>query len=166
MRILSQGLCVVCLSVAGSAFGQKSMPGVTPQVLIYKTKGDYKNLVPIILNEEKTRIMAYPDPKDLKTGSGLSLPVSLHKGYLMDRRGIDRQSAFIKMTYKKYSQLKKTPDPDELFAQIVDNNPLTEMYNCGPRNDQKNSVKLINEYIDKGILDKKCKAVRLKQLIK
>lgn len=159
-------MVAVSLCVASPLFGQKSMPGVTPQVLVYKTKGDYKTLVPIILNEEKTKIMAYPDPKDLITGSGLSLPVSLHKGYLMDRRGIDRQSAFIKMTYKRYSQLKKTPTPDELFAQIVDNDPLTEMYNCGPRNDQKNSVKLINEYIDKGILNKKCRSVRLKEIIK
>ncbi len=162
MRILSHWLCGVCVCMASPLFAQKSIPGVTPQVLVYKTRGDYKALVPIILDEGKTRIMAYPDPKDLITGSGLSLPVSLHKGYLMDRRGIDRQSAFIKMTYKKYSQLKKTPSPDELFAQIVDNSPLTEMYNCGQRNDQKNSVKLINEYIDKGILNKKCKTVKLK----
>ena len=161
MRILNLWLVVMCTCAIGQVFGQKRIPGVIPPVLVYKTKGDYKALVPIILNEEKTKIMAYPDPKDLITGSGLSLPVSLHKGYLLDRRGIDRQSVFIKMTYKKYSKLKTTPTPDELFAQIADNNPLTELYNCGQRNDQKNSVKMINEYIDKGILNKKCKPVKL-----
>ena len=36
-----------------------------PTTFIYKTKGDYNNLVPVILSDDKTNISSYPHPKDI-----------------------------------------------------------------------------------------------------
>ena len=37
-----------------------------PHLIVYKTKVDYNNFVPIILSEDKTEIISYPDPIDVK----------------------------------------------------------------------------------------------------
>ena len=37
----------------------------TPQVVVYKTTKDYSQLVPIIMNAEKTKIISYPAPVDV-----------------------------------------------------------------------------------------------------
>ena len=55
-----------------------------PNILVYKTKKDYRKLVPVILSEDKSQIVSYPDPHDIKTGGDHMLPITLHKGYLMD----------------------------------------------------------------------------------
>src|SRR5271166_2869627 len=81
----------------------------SPHVLVYKTKTDYNNLVPIILSEDKTIIVSYPDPSDIKVGSVYSLPTPLHQGYLIDNRGIGKNATFINKTYLDYSKLTELP---------------------------------------------------------
>lgn len=48
--------------------GIKFVPQYTPgpQALIYKTKKDYTNLVPVLLSDDKTEIVSYPNPRDSK----------------------------------------------------------------------------------------------------
>src|SRR2546423_15562709 len=75
-----------------------------PPVLVYKTKTDYTNYVPVILSDDKTRIISYPDPKDIQN----SAPVKLKNGYLLDNRGISKNAAFLNWTYAKYSKLPAT----------------------------------------------------------
>ena len=63
------------------------------RVVIYKTAKDYRNNVPVTLSDDKTTIVSYPHPTDLVLGEGLALPASLHNGYLLDNRGINRNVA-------------------------------------------------------------------------
>ncbi len=118
-----------------------------PPTYLYKTKGDYKNLVPITLSDDKSKITSFPHPQDLYYEGNLAIPVELEDGYLLDNRGITKNVAFIDITYEVYSKLTEAPAPDSLFNLIVDNNPLIVLYNCGNRHQFKDVKKQLNEVI-------------------
>ncbi len=125
-----------------------SIPG--PKVIIYKTTNDYSKLVPVILSDDKKTLVSYPDIRDVYFNGNLAYPTRLHDGYWLDNRGIDKNVAFINMTYEEYSKLKATPSPAELMAMIIDPQPLSIMYNCGSRALYNNIEQEINIKIDKG----------------
>lgn len=129
-------------------------------ILVYKTKKDYSNLVPILLNDNKTQILSYPDPRDVKVGSYFLLPTSLQNGYLLDKKGIGENVAFLKYTYDEYSNLKTLPPLKELYKNIIDKNPLIELCDCGNKSKYVDLEKQLNEYINKDILRTKCKVLK------
>ncbi|HOH99220.1 MAG TPA: hypothetical protein PLE85_01655 [Bacteroidales bacterium] len=104
---------------------------VGPSVMVYKTRADYRQLVPVILSEDRKAIISFPAPGDVYYKGELALPQLLENGFLLDRRGIDERVAFIGMTYEEYSQLKESPTPEMLLQLIVDKDPIIEMYHCG-----------------------------------
>ena len=159
IRSIIAVLAAACLlPVAANA--QSKHSGAMPHVLVYKAKSKYRNLVPVQLSEDKKTITSYPAPADVTTGSGYPLPVALHKGYYLDKRGVNLNTAFIQLTYAQYSRLKDAPSPGELYKMIIDKAPITEVCDCGVRQAGKYSVKQLNELIDKGQLRKKCKSVK------
>jgi len=129
-----------------------------PPTYIYKTKGDYNNLVPVILSDDKSKITSYPHPKDLFYKGKLATPVQLEEGYLLDNRGISANVAFIDITYEDYSKLNNAPSVDDLFEMIIEMNPLTELYNCGNRHQYKDEVVELNSVISNRQL-RQCKKV-------
>src|ERR1017187_7906917 len=48
-----------------------------PTVVIYKTKKNYDRLVPVTLNEEKTKIVSYPGINDISYNGELAYPIHL-----------------------------------------------------------------------------------------
>jgi hypothetical protein len=118
-----------------------------PDAIIYKTKSDYHRLVPVTLNEEKTEIVSFPAPKDLFFKGKPALPTILADGFLLDNRGINEHVAFLEISYEDYMKLEKTPKKDELMKMIIDDDPLTVMYNCGKRNTYDNEVRELNTLI-------------------
>ncbi len=131
-----------------------------PQALVYKTKKNYSNLVPILLSDDKTEIVSYPHPNDLKVGSGYPLPTFLTKGYLLDNRGIGKNVAFLKLTYKEYSELKEVPTLKELYNYIIDKDPLTEICDCGNKTTFTDIEKQLNNLIDQKKLQTTCKTLK------
>ena len=130
-----------------------------PPTIVYKTKAVYFNLVPVILSEDKTDIVNYPSIKDVYYKGELAYPTRLSKGYLMDNRGIGKNVAFLNITYEDYSKLSKTPSKEELKEMILDDEPLTEIYNCGSKFKYKNLIEDINELIESDKL-KDCKNLK------
>jgi hypothetical protein len=63
---------VLACSINLSAMAQSG--SAQPHLLVYKTKGDYKNYVPVMLSDDKSRIISYPDPKDIKAGGDKLMP--------------------------------------------------------------------------------------------
>lgn len=120
------------------------------KALVYKTRGDYYNRVPVLLNAEKNRIISYPDPIDLYRGSTPTLPTRLKNGYLLDNRGIGANVAFLTYTYETYGALKKLPELNQLMDSLLDRNPLTELWDCGSRSLFKKEVEELNALIDNG----------------
>ena len=129
-----------------------------PPVMIYKTKKDYSKNVAVILSDDKSQILSYPAPTDVS--GKLPLPTNLKKGYLLDNRGINQNVAFLKMTYEEYAKQAKAPAINELYANILDKDPLTEICNCGNRNALKDPEKEINSLIKAKTLRTTCKAIK------
>jgi hypothetical protein len=123
-----------------------SVPG--PKVIIYQTNKDYSKLVPVILNDDKTALVSYPDIKDVFYKGSLAYPTQLHKGYLLDNRGIDKNVAFINLTYEEYSKLSKTPTADQLMEMLIDKSPISRMYTCGIRPSYNDIELELNSKID------------------
>lgn len=125
----------------------------TPTV-VYKTKADYSKYVPVTLSADKKEITAYPSPKDIYYLGKLAYPTPLANGYLLDNRGISPNSAFLKITFNEYSKLNTAPSLVEMYNQILEKDPFTEIYNLGNRERFKNEIKEINRIIKKGDLKK------------
>jgi hypothetical protein len=131
-----------------------------PSVVIYKTTKDYSRNVPVMLSDDKTRIVAYPHPTDLFYNGKLAIPTPLHNGYWLDNRGIGKNVAFLKYTYEEYSKLQAVPALDVLYKNIIDKNPLTELWDCGKQSTFTDLQKQINEWIDKNQLSEKCRKLK------
>ncbi len=143
-----------------AAANAQTRNGAMPHVVVYKAKSKYRNLVPVQLSADKKTITSYPAPADVTTGNGYALPVALHKGYFLDKRGVNLNTAFISLTYAQYSKLKDVPAPEELYKMIVDKAPIRELCDCGIKQDGKNTVKQLNDLIDTQQLKKKCKTAK------
>ena len=141
------------------SFSGSSVP--SPPVLVYKTKKDYNNRVPVLLNDEKTQIVSYPDPKDVKVGGNFLLPTSLQNGYLLDNKGIGKNVAFLKYTYEEYAKFQTLPTLQELYNNILDKNPLLELCDCGNRNKFSDIEKQLNELITSKKFKKNCEEIKL-----
>jgi hypothetical protein len=129
-----------------------------PQTVVYKTKNDYYYNVPVNLNDDKTEIVFYPTPSDVFYNGKLSYPYKLADDYLLDNRGINENVAFLEYTYEEYIKLRQVPDIDSLFTKIIDDNPLTEIYNCGNRYVFKDEINDLNKLIENDGLSK-CKCL-------
>mgnify|MGYP000396511339 CR=1 FL=1 len=104
-----------------------------PPTVIYLTRIDCFDKIPITLNDERTKIISYPAPSDIYYNGNLSYPTKLNHGYLLDNRGIGKNSVFLNITYENYSKLKEAPSLSEMTEIILDKNPFTEIYDCGSR---------------------------------
>ncbi len=128
---------------------KKEVVRVIAPVIIYKTNADFYNNVPVILNDERTDIISYPDIVDVFYNGKLAYPTRLENGYLLDNRGVSKNTAFLKYTYEEYSKLPATPTKEDLLKMIISKNPLTELYNCNKL--PKNNIQMLNEAIKKGL---------------
>lgn len=140
------------------SFTPKYTPG--PPALVYKTRGDYFKLVPILLSDDKSKIVSYPDPGDIKIGEAYPLPTRLHGGYLLDNRGIGINVAFLKMTYDEYSKLERAPAINELKSLIIDNDPLTVLCDCGNKTAYSDIAVQLNALINGNTLQSHCKKLK------
>ncbi len=140
-----------CLACAAQRPASGPEVGKQP-VLIYKTRQDYRNLVPVLLSDDKTEIIAYPAPTDVYDQGKLALPTKLKRGYLLDNRGIGKNVAFLGLTYQQYAALPKAPPLAELYGLLLSKDPLLELYHGGNRADYQNLVAELNAVIGKGNL--------------
>lgn len=97
-----------------------------PKAVVYRTNGDYDDKVPVSLSPDGKSLVSYPAPGDVS--EALSTPVRLRDGWLLDRRGIGANTAFLKYSYKEYSALSQAPSPRELLDAIIPGARVTEAY--------------------------------------
>ena len=123
----------------------------THAVVVYKTKNNYNRQVAVTLNTDKTTVISYPDPSDIR--SFRPYPIHLKSKYLLDQRGIDSNVAFLKLSYRQYSKLKVAPEPNFILSNLIlDNNPILEFHiieKYPPNSDVK---QLLNQRIVNGVL--------------
>ncbi|MDP4281514.1 MAG: hypothetical protein Q8867_05120 [Bacteroidota bacterium] len=127
--------------------------------IVYKTNGDYSNLVPVTLSEDRSKIVSYPDRLDISMRGSAVYPTQLINGYLLDNRGITPYVAFLKTTYSDYGKADEVPKASQLMKDIFVKEPLVEMYQCGRRSDYSDIKNELNNLIRSGHLSD---CVRLK----
>jgi len=115
-----------------------------PNVIVYQLNGNWENLVPVTLSEDKTKIVAYPGPTDLQK---MKPPVSLKYGWRLDTRGISSNTAFLSVTIDEYLTWKEVLKP---FKRIM---------NCGNFIVNNESIEKLNTQLRKKTI-KKCSCVK------
>jgi hypothetical protein len=155
LLLLTGSYCKSKKETAIVSNGSKLETFINPPVIIYKTRKDYSDKVPVGLSADKLSVVSYPDKGDIFYGGNFATPTLLAKGYLLDNRGIYLNSAFLKVTYEEYSRLAATPTAESLINLILDNDPFTEIYSCKCSRD---TVEL-NRMIAEG-LTKICKKIK------
>ncbi|GAB3848496.1 hypothetical protein GCM10028822_11470 [Hymenobacter terrigena] len=159
-------LYLIIATIAGCSTGRVAKsPLAKPQPLaasapaiLYKTRADYHDLVPVTLSDDRRSIVAYPAPSDVS--GHLSQPTALAQGYWLDNRGIGPNVAFLKLTYADYAQLTTAPSLADMDALIVDRDPLTALCDCGPRAAYANPTTDFNTLITAGRLPSRCKVLK------
>ena len=126
-------------------------------IIVYRTKQDHSEHVPVIMNDDRSAIVSYPHPSDLK---GDVRPVDLGNGYLLDRRGIGPNVAYLDMTYAQYAALSTAPSLAELQAHIIDRDPLSELYDCGKQTGNSNTEEEFRTLVASGQLGTRCKKLK------
>ena len=111
----------------------KTVAVSSPPCIIYRTRSDYSMRVPVTLSPDKSKIVSYPDIKDIYYQGKFAVPTLLDSAFLLDNRGIGLQVAFLDYTYEEYSQLASTPPATDLMSLLMDKDPLVDMYQCGFR---------------------------------
>ena len=119
----------------------------SPSAIVYRTRKDYINNVPVMMDETKTKLVSYPDPIDVRFNAK---PTLLDKGYLLDNRGIGVNVAFTSYTYYEYVALPSVPSQAELLSHIIDKEPLVELWVCAPRHTYNDLIKDINQLVKDG----------------
>lgn len=98
-------------------------------VVLYKMKNDYSKNVPVGMDDSRQVITSYPGQKDLVGRE----PTPLVNGYWLDNRGILPNVAFLTYTYEEWINMATLPPLRTMQQNILDADPLLEMYNCGPK---------------------------------
>ena len=149
-----------------TAGGEKLTPvpapdmAATARVVVYRTRANVQDHVPVTLSEDGTAIVSYPDPTDLRAPGGLPLPVQLEQGWLLDRRGVGVNSAFLDMTYAEYAALDEPPSMIEMSGALQDRQPITDMCDCGPRSAFNDPVAELGRIIRNDSLYIRCKRLK------
>lgn len=87
-----------------------------PRAVVYKMNGDYINNVPVTVSADGQTIISYPAPTDLTPGS---TPLPMDDGYYLDRRGINANTRFLRLTYDEYRALRQAPTLEQLRSAII-----------------------------------------------
>jgi hypothetical protein len=144
-----------CKSNNKAAFKPDYSPG--PSAIVYKTKADYSKNVPVILSADKSEIVSYPHPTDIKSGDLFQYPTVLKGGYLLDNRGVNENVAFLKLTYEEYSKMPEAPSLEILYSLIIEKDPIIKICDCGNKKAFNNLTEQLNTLILKNKLLTVCK---------
>lgn len=131
-----------------------------PPTIVYRTVGEYKKNVAVTLSDDKSEVVAYPGTNDVFYKGLPAYPYPLKNDYWLDNRGINKNTAFIDMSYDAYSKLPEPPSPLELYEMIIDKDPIIEICNCGNRNQFRNEIAELNDMIEDSTLTKLCKKIK------
>ena len=124
--------------------------GAISSVMVYKTKGDYSNLVWVQLSADKKTVTSYPDPKDVLNQTSIKLADGYYSG------AVDVNTTFVNIRLEKYVNLKKPFTPEQLATLIINKNPFSELYNCGQSQGTGQDITRINSIIAGGTLSTSC----------
>lgn len=113
-------------------------------IIVYKTKSNYYDKVPIKLSNDKTNIISYPDPSDLEIGKELKFPIELKDSFYLDRIGISMNTVFTNYSYDDYINLISIPSLNDFMKNIIDFEPFIEIYDFNYLYGDTNLIEKLN----------------------
>lgn len=117
-----------------------------PRAVVYKMNGDYADNVPVIVSADGESIVSYPAPTDLTTES---TPIPVTHGYLLDRRGVNANTRFLKLTYDEYRALPQPPSIEQLKADIIPDARIIDIHRLPiTLNQAASDLPLVNQLIN------------------
>lgn len=164
--VLVTPILMVLVVINGCKSSQKLSQPPTEQfamkpapVVIYKTKANFDQLVPIIAAGDPLSLVSYPHPSDLKFSDGsYRYPLPLKGGYLLDRKGVGPRTAFLRLTYEDYCA--QPPDPSTLLSLIAESDPMEEIWHCHLPYSQEALVDTLNHLITSQQLNRCCSRIK------
>ncbi len=96
-----------------------------PQAVVYKMNGDYADCVPVTVSADGSTIVSYPAPTDLTSES---TPLRVADGYLLDRRGVNANTRFLRLTYDQYRALPQAPSLEQIKADIIPDARVVDLH--------------------------------------
>jgi len=120
-------------------------------LVIYKTRADYSQFVPVRMNANRTEIIKAPHPSEFIHQGRLSLPVAINQGYWIDNIGISPDVAYLRFTIENYSKLDEPLPVEIMLRYILDAYPLLEMYQCGYRYEYRDIFSEVNVLVARGL---------------
>ncbi|MDE6542883.1 MAG: hypothetical protein K2K76_02845 [Muribaculaceae bacterium] len=87
-----------------------------PKAVIYRMNGDFSTYVPVQTDASRSHLISFPAPTDI---TELTEPVSLPKGWWLDRQGVGLNTAFISVTRDKYAAMDNAPAPGYIMESIL-----------------------------------------------
>ena len=124
------------------------------KLVVYKTRKDYSNLVPIHLSQDKQTIISYPAKEDL-VRVGNKNAQQLENGFLIDLIGVTQNTVFTNFDLDQYQQVS-TPTIEEFKKNIIELDPFIEMYLC----ERKFTKNEINKFIIDNTISEKCLKIK------
>lgn len=95
-----------------------------PRAVIYRTNGNFNRNVPVNIGDDGMPV-GFPAPGDV---GAFSEPLTLADGWLLDRRGINAGSRFLRYTYTEYAALPAAPSDRQLLDSIIPDAYVTQLY--------------------------------------
>lgn len=157
-----KALVLAVLLVSACSAKKPATPGLDAAeaarpIMVYRTKQDMHDKVPVGLSADRQHIVSYPHPKDMATASP---PTRLHDDHWLDHKGIGLNTGFLRLTYAEYAALPKAPSLAELETMLLDRDPLLELCDCGTRGSFTDPVKELNGWLEQGRLRERCKVLK------
>ncbi len=87
-----------------------------PKAVIYRMNGDFSTYVPVQTDASRSHLISFPAPTDITEHTE---PVSLPKGWWLDRQGVGLNTAFISITRDKYASMDNAPEPGHIMESIL-----------------------------------------------
>ena len=121
-------------------------------VVVYKSKSDYSNNVPIMYSKELGSIISYPAPTDVERFKELK-PIELSEGYLLDQIGVNLRTVYLEYSLDEYSEFREAPSLETMTKKILEYSPFVELYDIGQPNEKNNSIDKLNKLIKSGEME-------------
>jgi hypothetical protein len=136
--------------ISCAPLSRRGPSAATAPVVVYKTRGDYRDLVTVQLSSDGQSVAAFPAPSDAIR----QRPIPLANGYLLKRMVGD---TYLSLSIEAYAKASRRYTSDELMEMVVDTDPYLERYDCAECTGLDTTS--INTLIRAGEL-KKCRSVR------
>jgi len=136
--------------LASCGVGIPGPSSATGPMVVYKTRGDYRDLVAVQLSEDGGSVLAFPGPGDVLA----QRPIELEDNYLLKRMV---GNAYLALSIEAYAAESRVYTEDELLELLLDTKPYLEIYDCSACSDGDTAV--INQLIREGGLGR-CRSLR------